>query len=112
MKGEQHLRDRADYERVQKCGRWVRGDLVRIKRFPNDKGISRYGFIVSKKVGRAVTRNLIKRRLREIVRQQDIVAGLDIIVCANPQASTASFTVLRTDVIQLLGRSSLLRVGC
>lgn len=60
---------------------------------------SQIGFIVAKTVGNAVTRNLVKRRLREIVvetlRQRPF--GVNIVVRALPASATASFGDLVTD---------------
>lgn len=60
---------------------------------------SRIGFIVSKAVGNAVTRNLVKRRLREagalsLIRHG---TGLAVVVRALPAAATASWDQLLTD---------------
>ena len=61
------------------------------------------GFSVSKKVGKAVTRNKVKRRLRECFRPHlgDVKNGLYVIV-ARPAAAEATFDTLRKDVVYLL----------
>ena len=60
---------------------------------PNDLGHPRVGFSVSSKVGGAVRRNLVKRRLRAAV--AEIVGGrelsLDLVVVARPPCVTAAF---------------------
>ena len=52
-----------------------------------DPPATRVGFVVSKKVGNAVTRNRVKRRLRHIVRGYMPTVGTDVGVRALPDAA-------------------------
>jgi ribonuclease P protein component len=63
-------------------------------------GVPRFGFIVSKAVGNAVTRNLIRRRLKSVSRSLlDVVnSDVDIVVRALPSAPGVSWTELREEV--------------
>ena len=67
------------------------------------------GFSVSKKVGKAVTRNKVKRRLRECFRPSlgDVKTGLYVIV-ARPAAAEAAFDTLQKDVRYLLKKQDAL----
>jgi ribonuclease P protein component len=60
---------------------------------------SRIGFIVSKSVGNAVVRNLVKRRLREVgaLSLQRYPSGFAIVVRALPASAAAGWDSLRTD---------------
>ncbi len=53
--------------------------------------MTRAGFVVSKAVGGAVTRNRVKRRLRHMVAAQlaSGTSGVDVVVRALPAAATA-----------------------
>ncbi|NKE10200.1 MULTISPECIES: ribonuclease P protein component [Kocuria] len=59
----------------------------------------RAGFVVSKAVGNAVTRNKVKRRLRSLVEQslQTHPAGYDVVVRALPPSAHATFSQLSGD---------------
>ncbi len=66
---------------------------------------ARFGFIVSKAVGSAVTRNLVKRRLRAIA-AIGLAAGLvgtEVVVRALPSSATASYPTLRAELLGQLG---------
>jgi len=63
----------------------------------------KFGFVVSKKVGNAVTRNKIKRRFRAIARELDFETG-SFIFLAKPEIVSLSFNEIKSDVIKLLKR--------
>jgi ribonuclease P protein component len=76
---------------------------------PNGLDVSRYGFSVSKRVGKAVTRNRVKRRLRDILRSKPLVSGWDVIFIARPLVAGANYAGLEKSVDNLLSQARLLR---
>ena len=68
------------------------------------------GFSVSRKVGKAVVRNKVRRRLRECFRPLlgDVKTGLYVIV-ARPSAAQAAFDTLQRDVRYLLKKQNALK---
>ena len=65
----QRLRQRADFLATATGSKVPTAAFVLQTRRRDDSGPVRVGFTVSKKVGNAVERNRVRRRLREIVRQ-------------------------------------------
>jgi ribonuclease P protein component len=61
---------------------------------------ARAGFVVSRAVGNAVTRNRVRRRLRHLVRPhlQQLPAGADLVVRVLPAAAAQSYDQLGTDL--------------
>jgi ribonuclease P protein component len=108
VRGEQYLTRTAQYGLVYDRGSsWVNNLLV-VKALPNGLIISRYGFSVSRRVGKAVVRNRVKRLLREILRQITLQAGWDIIFIARSPVSRVSYADLEKSVRGLLARAGLL----
>jgi ribonuclease P protein component len=74
---------------------------------PNNLDHNRYGFVTSKRLGKAVVRNRVRRRLREIVRLTPAASGYDIVLSAKTKAVGAEFSDLRESVGRLLARADL-----
>ena len=113
MERRLRLRDEADFRRVRAGGlAWANRGLTLLVA-SNALPHNRYGFVVSKRVGKAVTRNLVKRRLREIMRQLDragrIPPGHDLALIVRPALAEATFAEARNAVTDLLARARLLQ---
>ena len=108
MRGREYLTKSEQYALVyEKGSSWISG-LVVMKALPNGLTWSRYGFSVSRRVGKAVVRNRVKRRLREILRLSQLKPGWDIIFIARSHAAAADFAGLDKSVGGLLSRAGLL----
>ncbi len=73
----------------------------------NDLGIPRFGIVVSGRVGKAVVRNKVRRRLREAVRARlaHVLPNVDVVLIARPQAAAATWADLNIALDQLLKRA-------
>ena len=70
----------------------------------------RAGFVTSKRIGGAVMRNRVRRRLRDIVRTQQsrLRSGFWFVVVARPAAARASYRELKDEWLRLAERASIL----
>jgi ribonuclease P protein component len=108
MQGKEYLTKSEQYAMVyEKGSSWVSG-LVVMKALPNGLAWSRYGFSISRRVGKAVVRNRVKRLLREILRSAPVEPGWDIVFIARSPAAGADFASLEKSVQGLLSRAGLL----
>jgi ribonuclease P protein component len=106
MRGEQWLRESRQYALVCSEGRSWANKLLVMKALPNGLAVSRCGLSVSRRVGKAVSRNRVKRRLREILRAAMLSPGWDIVLIARPAADTG-YASLEKSVTGLLSRAGL-----
>ena len=104
MNSDLHLTKPDQYEAVYKRGFTQTDRFLVLKAMPNGLEYSRYGFSVSKRVGKAVVRNRIKRILREILRLTPLNPGWDIVIIARNPSSGGNFRQLQKSVLNLLGR--------
>jgi ribonuclease P protein component len=100
-----------EFAAVYSEGQSWTNDLVALRVLPNSLGASRCGFAVGKRLGGAVVRNRLRRRLREIVRQLPISEGWDIVIIARQDAVVADYGTLRQATEELLYRAQLLNNG-
>ena len=73
---------------------------------PNDRGESRLGITVTKRVGNSVTRNLIKRRVREFFRRArgGLRSAEDFVIIAKQGAQTLSLAQVAAELTSALSR--------
>ena len=82
MKRLQRLLNPKDFRRLYSQGEVGKNDLLVLHYLANELEVVRVGFSVSKKLGKAVVRNRVKRRLREAIRSaaDDIKPAYDMIL--------------------------------
>ena len=106
-KAERVLCKRQQFVRVQTHGRRFSSKTLVLLVHDGRDELRRFGLTVSRKVGNAVVRNRVKRRLRSLVQQLDVYAplGADVVIVARFAARTASYQRLRDDLSWLFNRA-------
>ena len=108
MRGEQYLTKTEQYDSVYKRGgNWANKELV-IRVLPNNLEISRFGITVSKRVGKAVVRNRIKRLIRETIRKISLNPGYDIVFIARVPVAEARYSQVKESTEALLFKAGLM----
>ncbi|MFQ5724212.1 MAG: ribonuclease P protein component [Terriglobia bacterium] len=95
-----------DFDRLYRHpARRQRSARFRVIARRNARGQTRWGISVKARLGNAVVRNRMKRRLREILRRAALPRGWDLVVQPNsPEVARADFANLRDELRGLLER--------
>jgi ribonuclease P protein component len=105
----------AEFARVRTEGKALRGSLLVLGLLETgNEEQFRAGFVTSKRVGGAVVRNRVRRRLREIVRrhQHQLRTGIWLVVIARPNAAGATHRALEDEWLRLAKRAFILAPSC
>jgi ribonuclease P protein component len=108
---QRRLTRASEYQRVKRDGLVRRGKLLLLSSAAvENSGLSRVGLITSRRLGSAVARNRVRRRLREIVRrhQHDLRRDFWIVLVAKRGAAKASYRALEDEWLRLARRASIL----
>ena len=110
MKRKYRLRRNSDFQQVRRVGKSYASPILVLAFLRNELDHSRFGFVVSKHLGKAVQRNKIKRRLREAARfrLKKIKPGFDLVFIARHPARQASYREISEVLDHLLQMADLL----
>jgi ribonuclease P protein component len=109
VRKENRLASEADFRRTRSEGRSWAHPMLGLHARRTGAAHFRAGIAVGKRVGGAVQRNRVKRRVRELLRSRlaELTPGWDVVISARPPAANATFVELGAAIDQLLGRARL-----
>ena len=98
------------FRRLYATSGQANGYLVLYAR-PNRLGVNRVGITTGKKLGHAVVRNRVRRRLREVYRlnEDKFTSGWDIVVVARSRCISADFRKLTEAYLSLAEKAGVLK---
>ncbi len=103
MKKANILKEKKDFDRLFKKRNQVSSKYVYIYKDTNTVDNYRFGICVSKKIGNAVTRNKIKRQIKDIIDKSSLhFFNNDYIILVKQSIKDAKFIELKDDIINLL----------
>jgi ribonuclease P protein component len=100
----ERIRRKKDFSSLYRNGSRFRGRYFDLVYRPSQSGTSRLAVVVSRKVGPAVTRNRVKRRIRDLFRRNKGVFAepMDVIVVTRKEVTDLSASELRAGYFQAL----------
>jgi ribonuclease P protein component len=112
MQSRFRLSEDKRFSEIHQEGLSVANNLLVVRILKNELDYNRYGFMVSKRLGNAVTRNRIRRRLREVVRMAQLKNGWDAVFIVRKGAENANYDQLKSAAENVLRRAHLLSKDC
>ncbi len=113
MKRALRLRRPADFSRVRRQGRLFRHRHLLVSLCENSLANNRYGIVVGRRLGKAVERNRIKRRLRALLMwlHAELRQGYDIVLLPRRAVLWQPFPALQRISRQIFTQARMLAPG-
>jgi ribonuclease P protein component len=99
------IKKRSKFIEVSRFGTRARTENLISACYKEKGSVAYVGYVVSKKVGNAVKRNKVKRRLKSLVREMGLSPGYAFVIIATPKIVNCDFAVLRSDFRYCINRS-------
>ena len=104
------LKKNSEFRRLYSKGKSAVNPYMVVYCRKNGRGLNRVGYTVSVKLGHAVVRNRVRRRLREIYRLNSpaLKTGWDIVIVARGRCVDARYSKMDEAFLSLCGKLALL----
>lgn len=111
LKRENRLKKHYQYKYVYREGTKLHGRSMSLLFVSSRTKQAKIGFTITKKIGKAVRRNLVRRRLREIIKRQlpYLKQNYNIIIVAHENILSCSFAELEQELKSLLEKGNLFK---
>ncbi len=106
------MRGEKFFTKIYQSGRKIYTPFLRLYWINNNLEFNRFGIVVSLKVSkRSTKRNLLKRRIRAIIKEEmpNLRQGFDILVITNYKTITLSYKELKDNLLKLFYQANLLK---
>ena len=109
MQSTRSIKHNSEFRRLYASGKSAATAHIAVYCKRSRRGQSQLGLTVSTKVGKAVVRNRVRRRLKEIYRlhESEIRRGFDIVIVARVQSRYATYHQLERDFLRLMDKLDL-----
>ena len=110
MKFSSSLKRNSDFRRLYRSGKSVATKLLVFYARRGRRGSNRVGITVTTKLGGAVHRNRVRRRIREIYRLNEarLAAGYDIVIVARVRSRYATYAELERSFLECASKLALM----
>jgi ribonuclease P protein component len=108
MKRNNRLTKSEQFRKVYMEGYTFKDRYLVLKALSNHMECNRFGFSVSKRIGKAVVRNRLKRILKEVVRTAELQTGWDIVLIVRNPAAESDYYTLKKSLLKLLVRANII----
>ena len=104
LRPHERIRKRKDFFRIYKKGSRFRGKYFVLVYLSNELQFSRMAVVASKKIGNAVVRNRVKRRMRTLYRthKDKLPEAHDLVFITKRDIRNASWKEIRSECIEAL----------
>ncbi len=107
------IRLQRDFRRIFAVGRrYRRRYFTAVIGASGEAGVCRTAFVVSKKIGKAVVRNRVKRQMRHVTWEllEKRESNRDIVVIAKPGADNIGFSRLHQEIAEILSEAGVVSI--